>query len=325
MNPAGKFEVRSSKFEAACPRVVIGILLLLSLSTASTHAQETSPLPPPALTATNSVSPTPSPNPVNPVSPVQIRPSPVPNPTPSLLKKTGVKIQFLPPPMEGTISLGIYDHTGKLVRVLHRSAKGDEFVAALDGYITHWDGLDDAGQPLPSGRYSGRGYMVGSITMRPVAPPTSAPVASGSDAAPTASPSTTAPSPNALPSKTLPSIPPDLRFLNGQQFFPQARIRVGLVSNPLDRDRAGSAELSVTFDSKGSWLQLADGLPLKQISVTPALKWVAMGRAAPGEPLVVFQSDGAIVQEFVITKVSNMMAFDCGDFDFAGPAGQSPE
>jgi len=54
------------------------------------------------------------------------------------------------------------------VRVLHREAGGDEFFPALDGYITHWDGLDDAGNPCPPGHYSGRGYMVGQVTVEKV-------------------------------------------------------------------------------------------------------------------------------------------------------------
>ena len=54
-------------------------------------------------------------------------------------------------------------------RTLHSQATGDEFVAALDGYITHWDGLDDAGQLAPAGHYKARGYMVGSnVSVKPV-------------------------------------------------------------------------------------------------------------------------------------------------------------
>ncbi len=212
--------------------------------------------------------------------------------------------------MQGTISLGVYDHTGKLVRVLHRAASPDEFVAALDGYITHWDGLDDAGQPLPPGHYSASGYLVGAVDVN------QAPVAaSGSNAAPAASPAPPA-------SATLDSALPALLFPNGKPFVPQPKIHAGLAANPLDQDRAGSAELIAAFDAKGSWLELSDGLPLKQISATPNLKWIAMGRSAPGGPLVVFQSDGAVIQEFLITKVSDMMAFDCGGFDFTGPSSQ---
>jgi len=235
--------------------------------------------------------------------------------------------------MEGTISLGIYDHTGKLVRILHREASAAEFVAALDGFITHWDGLDDSGNPLPPGHYSASGYMVGSVTVRKddIGPQWQTGYAPGT-------------SPPSLQSSTQTDIIESgfgFKFPNGKPFVPQAKIRVGLVSNPLDRDRAGSAEVSVAFDAKGSWLQLADGLPLKQISATPNLKWIALGRSAPGEPLVVFQSrvlpkqissqpgiDGFVAsfdgdnvpEEFVITKVANMMAFDCGDFDLPAPS-----
>lgn len=75
----------------------------------------------------------------------------------------GVKIEFLPPPMEGTISLGIYDQSGKLVRVLHQEAELEEFKVALNGLVTEWDGNDDAGAPCPAGKYRARGYRVGDV------------------------------------------------------------------------------------------------------------------------------------------------------------------
>ena len=261
--------------------------------------------------------------------------SPTATPTPSLLKKTGVKIQFLPPPMEGTISLGIYDHTGKLVRVLHKEATGDEFVAALDGYITHWDRKDDNGKPMPPGHYSAKGYMVGDVTVEknigfrilkfsPYA--IVSPATSDSNAAPMVSSTSAAASGVPLHSDLI-QAGGNFELADGTQFTSQDRIRVRLVPNPLDRDRAGSAELSVGFDATGSWLQLADGLPLKQISTTPNLKWAAMGRPpgrqnANGE-LVVLQSvlngfDPA-PDSYVITKLQDMMAFDCGGFDLPTP------
>jgi hypothetical protein len=118
---------------------------------------------------------------------------------------------------------------------------------------------------------------------------------------------------------TLAALLSSLKFPDGKPFAPQEKIVAGLVANPLDRDREGSAELSAAFDAKGSWLQLSNGLPLKQISATPGLQWVALGRSAPGQPLVLFQSDGANLEEFVITKVADMMAFDCGGLDWAVP------
>jgi hypothetical protein len=75
-----------------------------------------------------------------------------------------VQITFLPPPMEGTVSLGIYTKAGKLVRALKREAVPEkDFVVGLNGLITIWDGKDDTGAAAPKGVYSVRGYMVHAI------------------------------------------------------------------------------------------------------------------------------------------------------------------
>ena len=52
--------------------------------------------------------------------------------------------------MEGTISLGIYDRSGKLVRVLHQNAQLNDFTIGAAALVTRWDGKDDAGQGLPA-------------------------------------------------------------------------------------------------------------------------------------------------------------------------------
>jgi len=62
-------------------------------------------------------------------------PSPVPEQTPSVLPGRSVRISFVPPPMEGTISLGIYDKNGKLVRVLQQQAQLNEFAVGADGLV----------------------------------------------------------------------------------------------------------------------------------------------------------------------------------------------
>ena len=79
-----------------------------------------------------------------------------------------VKIEFLPPPMEGTLSLGIYDDGGKLVRVLRKEANADQFAIALNGLIVRWDGLNDAGLPCAPGKYHARGWAVGDLTVEGV-------------------------------------------------------------------------------------------------------------------------------------------------------------
>ncbi len=65
--------------------------------------------------------------------------------------------------MDGTISLGIYDQAGKMVRVLHQNAQLNDFTIGSDSLVTRWDGKNDGDQDSPSGRYHARGYLVGPL------------------------------------------------------------------------------------------------------------------------------------------------------------------
>jgi len=89
--------------------------------------------------------------------------SPVPSPSPSPARSRQVLLRFALPPLDGTISLGIYDHAGKLVRILHREDAISEFTPGHDALETTWDGNDDGGNPLPNEKYSARGYVVGDL------------------------------------------------------------------------------------------------------------------------------------------------------------------
>ncbi|MEO8351641.1 MAG: hypothetical protein ABI680_07915 [Chthoniobacteraceae bacterium] len=101
---------------------------------------------------------------------------------------------------------------------------------------------------------------------------------------------------------------------------PQDKVKIRLVSNPLERTAARSLEVAVSIDPKGSFLRTADGLPLRTVTDTPNLKWAVIGPAAAGaNGIVLFQSDGAVVEEFRVRKLANMMAFDAGRFEWAGP------
>jgi hypothetical protein len=118
--------------------------------------------------AQGSPTPTPSPTPEESPSPSilpeqSVSPSPTPEQTPSLSPARSVRISFVPPPMDGTISLGIYDQTGKLVRVLHQNAQLNDFAIGADALATRWDGKDDGHQASPPGRYHARGYLVGPL------------------------------------------------------------------------------------------------------------------------------------------------------------------
>src|SRR2546423_5384897 len=98
-------------------------------------------------------SPTPSPI-------ASLAPAETPSPSPSASPARTVRLRFVPPPMEGTISLGIFDDKGKLVRVLHREAKIDNFSAEADGLRPTWEGKNDVGADLPAWKYGGRSYAV---------------------------------------------------------------------------------------------------------------------------------------------------------------------
>jgi hypothetical protein len=79
-----------------------------------------------------------------------------------------IRISFVPPPLDGTISLGVYDEKGKLVRVLFREADINEFTIGSDSLSTTWDGKDDAGDNVPPGKYTAHGFVVGDLKIEGV-------------------------------------------------------------------------------------------------------------------------------------------------------------
>src|SRR5438552_470681 len=105
-------------------------------------------------------------------------PEQTPSPSPAASAARNVPLRFVPPPMEGTISLGIFDSNDKLVRILHREAKIDNFTIDENALKTTWDGKNDAGEDLPTGKYRARGYMVAKLKVDDVGkvepPPSSA-------------------------------------------------------------------------------------------------------------------------------------------------------
>lgn len=90
-----------------------------------------------------------------------------PSPSPSGPERN-IRISFVPPPLDGTISLGIYDAKGKLIRVLFREADINEFTIGSDALSTTWDGKDDAGDNAPPGKYSAHGFVVGDLKIEGV-------------------------------------------------------------------------------------------------------------------------------------------------------------
>jgi hypothetical protein len=156
---------------------------------------------------------------------------PAPVQTPAASPARSVRVSFVPPPLEGTISLGIYDTTGKLVRVLHQEAQLDEFTIGADALVTQWNGKNDAGEDLPAGKYRAHGYLVGALKVEDVG--------------------------------TVADSPP--------QDSQGASVRVKLMPNPLRNDKRSVIDIVAGFDGDGSYLKTADGLPLFTVNESPNL------------------------------------------------------
>jgi hypothetical protein len=156
------------------------------------------------------------------------------SPTPTLTPATGstasptrsVRISFVPPPIEGTISLGIYDDDGKLARVLRQEAELDQFEVGDDGLSLSWDGKDDDGYDLPAGTYHARGFTVAAMKIEQ------------------------------QPMTEVVLGPPAL----------QAPIRVRLVPNPLEKNEPLIVDLDIGYDDENAYLKTADGLPLLTVA-----------------------------------------------------------
>jgi hypothetical protein len=149
-----------------------------------------------------------------------------PEPTPSPVRS--IPISFVPPPMEGTISLGIYDQTGRLVRALYQNAELNNFTIGADALVARWDGRDDAGRDLPAGRYHARGYLIGALRLQD------------------------------LGETSPPTLQPDANTL----------VKLRLVRNPLRKGKKPVVELGVGFNAGGTYLKTNDGLPLFKVSET---------------------------------------------------------
>ena len=210
-------------------------------------------------------SPTPSPSPI---------PSPTPEQTPSATPARSVRLSFIPPPMDGTISFGIYDTNRKLVRVLHREAKIDNFTVDADSLNTTWDGKNDTGENLPAGKYHARGYLVGRLKVEQVGQAATFPA--GSEA--------------------------------------PGNARVKLMPNPLTNDANAIVDLDVGFDEQGSYLKTVDGLPLGTVSETHNLLRALIAKSSE-KSVDVWQDNGTAVEQFRVSNIDKMMAFDCGDFE----------
>jgi len=110
-----------------------------------------------------------------------------------------------------------------------------------------------------------------------------------------------------------------LKLPGGKPVVAQTKLSVSLVANPLLQDKVTNLEISLGFDASGSFIKSAGGLVLKRITDTPFLKWAVISQDPESKALVVFQSDGAVVEEYRIGAIANIMAFEYGEFTLKAP------
>jgi len=119
-------------------------------------------------------------------------------------------------------------------------------------------------------------------------------------------------------SDTYEQIASELKFPDEKPFTPSPTLTVALVPNPLDHNKPGSLQIKAGVDKAGCYLATTDGLPLIHISDTSYLRWAVMGRPAGSKEITLFESDGAVVEQFQISAIANMMAFDAGAIPWPG-------
>ena len=95
---------------------------------------------------------------------------------------------------------------------------------------------------------------------------------------------------------------------------PVEKIAVKLAPNPLKNDAREKIELLVGYDADGSFLKTADGLPLQSISDTHNLIRIVMSPRSENA-VDIFQDDGAVVEEFRVDQLDQIMSFDCGEIE----------
>jgi len=198
-----------------------------------------------------------------------------PSSSPSATPARSVRISFVPPPLEGKISLGVYNEWGQLVRVLHQEAEFDEFTVGADALSTKWDGKDDYDYDLPAGKYSARGFLVAPMKIGAET------ITSGDAAAQSGTSS----------------------------------IRVKLVANPLENNERPSVDITAGFDDDDVYLQTIDGLPLVTVAKRQDAKSVSLAAGRDNKSVIVFLSNGTNVRQIEVGGIAKMMAFDCGTFE----------
>ncbi len=191
---------------------------------------------------------------------------PSPSPTATATPPRSVRISFVPPPLEGKISLGVYSEWGQLVRVLHQEAEFDEFAIGADALSTKWDGKDDYEYDLPAGKYSARGFLVAPMKIGAEAI-TSSPGASGASSVRIKLIA------NPLENNERPSVDITAGF-DDDDVYLQTIDGLPLVTVAKRQD-AKSVSLAAGRDNKSVIVFLSNGANVRQVEVSGIVKMMA--------------------------------------------------
>lgn len=93
------------------------------------------------------------------------------------------------------------------------------------------------------------------------------------------------------------------------------KIKVPLTASSIDTNQNPSAEVAASFDDEGLQLRSADGLLLRRITSTVGIKWTCLAiDSADRSKLLLFQSDGAVIEEFSLPLPLAATPLDAGSF-----------
>jgi hypothetical protein len=95
-------------------------------------------------------------------------------------------------------------------------------------------------------------------------------------------------------------------------------LTVTVADNPLDPESSGSLTLRAVSNDSGTGLATTDGLPLLRVSGETGYGRVMMMEGNTTGTARFFQCDGASVEEYSITNLADITAFDAGTIEMAG-------
>ena len=101
-------------------------------------------------------------------------------------------------------------------------------------------------------------------------------------------------------------------------------ITVGLRENPLDPSAPRSLALAASVFAGGTGLVASDGLPLVRVSEDPGFGRLAVVAGPTPGTAQFYQGDGACVEQYSVSNLGEITAFDAGAIEMEGGVEKTP-